>query len=114
MSKSNLTDKQAMFCKEYLIDLNATQAAIRAGYSEDSSYSIGSENMSKPELQAEVQRLMAKRSKKVEITADYVLGNIKSIGEHCMDKKNYRESGALKAQELMGKHIKLFGDVNRM
>lgn len=49
---SSLTPKQERFVKEYLIDLNATQAAIRAGYSEKTAYSIGHENLSKPEIQA--------------------------------------------------------------
>ena len=47
-----LTAKQERFCEEYLIDLNATQAAIRAGYSVESAGSIGSENLTKPEIRA--------------------------------------------------------------
>ena len=46
-----MTEKQKLFCEEYLIDLNATQAALRAGYSEKTAYSIGNENLKKPESQ---------------------------------------------------------------
>lgn len=53
-----LTDKQKRFCEEYIIDCNATQAAIRAGYSEKTAYSIGNENLKKPELQNYIAELM--------------------------------------------------------
>ncbi len=73
MAKSKLTAKQVRFCEEYLIDLNATQAAIRAGYSVESAGSIGSENLSKPEIRARVETAMAERSKRTGITSDRVL-----------------------------------------
>lgn len=76
---SKLTDKQALFCKEYIIDLNATQAALRAGYSENTARFIGCENLSKPNIQDEIARLMAKRSEKVELTANDVLQEIKDL-----------------------------------
>ena len=57
-----LTAKQERFCEEYLIDLNATQAAIRAGYSVESAGSIGSENLTKPEIRARIDTAMAERS----------------------------------------------------
>ncbi len=52
---SKLTNKQKRFIEEYLIDLNATKASIRAGYSEKTAYSIGNENLSKPEIQEAIQ-----------------------------------------------------------
>jgi phage terminase small subunit len=61
------------FCLEYLIDLNGTQAAIRAGYSERSAYSIGQENLKKPEIQLEIARLQREREERTEINADKVL-----------------------------------------
>jgi phage terminase small subunit len=73
MATSKLTDKQKRFCEEYIIDLNATQAAIRAGYSKKTAYSIGVENLRKPEIQVEIQRLMDERSRRTEITADQVV-----------------------------------------
>jgi phage terminase small subunit len=68
-----LTPKQEMFVKEYLVDLNATQAALRAGYSEKTANRIGAENLSKPVIQSRIQELMNKRAEKTEITADAVL-----------------------------------------
>lgn len=59
----NLTEKQKIFCREYIYDWNATRAAKTAGYSEDTAYSIGSENLKKPEIQsylAEIQRDLEK------------------------------------------------------
>jgi phage terminase small subunit len=96
-----LTDKQIRFCEEYLIDLNATQAAIRAGYSEDTARSIGSENLTKPDIQGKIAELMAERSKRTEITADMVLKEFWSIAQD--DIKNYLkfysdESGAVKVE----------------
>lgn len=74
---SKLTEKQLMFCKEYLIDLNATQSAIRAGYSEKTAIVIGSENLAKPNIQAKIQEFMSKRSEKIQITSDDVLRRLK-------------------------------------
>ena len=75
-----LTAKQQRFVEEYLIDLNATQAAIRAGYSEKTAYSIGEENLRKPEISFEIQKAMDRRSKRTEITADRVLQEYAKIG----------------------------------
>jgi phage terminase small subunit len=75
-----LTDKQELFAKEYIVDLNATQAAIRAGYSEKTAKSIGQENLTKPDLQQYIQQLMDERSKRVEITADMVLREYAKLG----------------------------------
>ncbi|MNV48266.1 Terminase small subunit [compost metagenome] len=68
-----LTAKQKLFVKEYLVDLNATQAAIRAGYSAKTAGSVGQENLTKPEIQIAIQRAMNKRAAKVEITAEMVM-----------------------------------------
>lgn len=68
-----MTNKQKRFCKEYLIDLNATQAAIRAGYSPDTAGSIGAENLTKPEIQREVARDMAERSRRTGVNAERVV-----------------------------------------
>jgi phage terminase small subunit len=70
---SKLTDKQEMFCREYLIDLNATQAAIRAGYKEDNAKQTAYENLAKPYLQERIAELKAKRVAQVDIDAAYVL-----------------------------------------
>lgn len=75
-----LTAKQEMFAKEYIVDLNAAQAAIRAGYSERTAKQIGQENLTKPDLQKYIQDLMDERSKRVEITADMVLREYAKLG----------------------------------
>ena len=77
--KLKLTKKQEMFCKEYLIDLNATQAAIRAGYSEKTAREIGCENLTKPNVQEYLSKEIEKRSNRLEITADKVLQEIAKL-----------------------------------
>ena len=78
--ESELTAKQRSFVREYLIDLNATQAAIRAGYSEDTAGAIGFENLNKPKIQSAIQAAMDLRAKRTEITADRVLAELAKIG----------------------------------
>ena len=73
-----LTDKQEMFCKEYLIDLNATQAAIRAGYSKKTAHSIGNENLIKPEIEARIAELKESRANRIEMDSDGVLKELKN------------------------------------
>ena len=68
-----LNPKQARFCDEYLVDLNATQAAIRAGYSQKTAGEIGYELLKKPEVQARIAELQAARAKRMEVTQDQVL-----------------------------------------
>jgi len=77
--KSKLTDKQERFCQEYMIDLNATQAAIRAGYSKKTAQAISTENLSKPLIQARIQELKSKISDKAEITAVEILKELKNF-----------------------------------
>lgn len=61
-SIANLTDKQKRFCEEYLIDLNATQAAVRAGYSAKTANRIGTENLSKLDIQNYLSELQKNQS----------------------------------------------------
>ena len=68
-----LNKKQQQFVDEYLIDLNATQAAIRAGYSVHTAKEIGSENLSKPNIQEAVAKAMAERSKRTGISQDRIV-----------------------------------------
>lgn len=77
-----LTPKQELFVKEYLIDLNATQAALRAGYSEKTARQIGQENLSKPAIMQEIQKNMNVRAERVEISADRVLQELGAIAFH--------------------------------
>lgn len=80
MAKAKLTAKQQAFCREYLVDLNATQAAIRAGYSEKTAYAIGKENLRKPLIAAAVQAAMDARAERTEITSDAVLKELAKLG----------------------------------
>lgn len=76
---ARLTAKQKRFIDEYLIDLNATQAAIRAGYSTDSAKEIGSQNLAKPNIQIQIDKAMAERSKRTGISQDRVLQELARI-----------------------------------
>lgn len=100
-----LTPKQQVFVAEYLKDLNATQAAVRAGYSAKTAYSIGEENLKKPVIASAIQEAMDKRAERTEITQDYVLRGIQEITEAT---RTSRPDTALKGYELLGKHLKLF------
>ena len=68
-----LTPKQARFVDEYLVDLNATQAAIRAGYSSKRADAMGHENLRKPEIAAALKERMDKRAERTQIDADWIL-----------------------------------------
>lgn len=81
MTDEKLTDLQEQFCREYLVDLNATQAAKRAGYSEQSARQQGSENLSKPAIQERIEALMQERSRRVEVTSDLVLSELLLIAK---------------------------------
>jgi phage terminase small subunit len=74
-----LTAKQRRFVEEYLIDLNGTQAAIRAGYSSRTARAIGSENLTKPDIQAAIERAMADRGARTGLTAELVLAEVALI-----------------------------------
>ncbi len=128
-----LTDKQQRFVDEYLIDLNATQAAIRAGYSEKTAQQMGSENLSKPVIQEAIEKAQAERSERTEVTQDYVIKTIVETIERCSQAKQvYDKSGepvmtetpdgdlapayrydatnVLKGAEMLGKHLGMFTD----
>jgi len=93
--KKKMTPKQEMFVKEYLIDLNATKAARRAGYSKKTAEVIGHENLRKPQIQKEIQKAMDKRSRRLEISADRVLQERARIAFFDI-RKLYNEDGSLK------------------
>lgn len=81
-----LTPKQKRFVDEFLIDLNATQAAIRAGYSEKTAGSIGSENLTKPEILDALSRAKAERCARTEITKDLVVQELYETYKICSVK----------------------------
>lgn len=74
-----MTEKQKLFCEEYLIDLNATQAALRAGYSEKTAYSIGNENLKKPEIQEYIQKRLKEKEDALIAKQDEVLKTLTAV-----------------------------------
>ncbi len=113
-----LTGKQLMFVNEYLIDLNATQAAIRAGYSKKTAGQIGDENLKKPQISQMIDLLKEKRIQKVQVDAQWVLEKSIQLHDRCaqeaqvLDKDGsptgeykFEHTGVAKALELIGKHV---------
>ena len=76
---AKLTEKQKRFVAEYLVDLNATQAAIRAGYSPKTANRIGSQNLSKVDVQAEIEKRRATLRNKLEITQEKVIEELAAV-----------------------------------
>ena len=122
---AKLTAKQQRFCDEYLIDLNATQAAIRAGYSKKTAYAIGEQNLKKLELKKYIEDRMAEKEKALIADQDEVLkyltavlrGSSKAsvlarddIGADRVIEKPPDEKERLKAAELLGKRYGLYTD----
>lgn len=102
ISFDRMTDKQQMFCIEYLKDLNATQAAIRAGYSERTAKQMGTENLAKPIIAEYIEAKKAERSKAVQIDAEWLLRELTVQYMKAQDAD--KDSAALRALELIGKH----------
>ncbi len=128
-----MTPKQQRFVHEYLIDLNATQAATRAGYSAKTANEQGSRLLANVSVKAAVQAAMEARSERTGITQDYVLGTIKETIERCsqatpvLDRKGepvyvetpsgdtvpaytFDSNAVLRGCELLGRHLKMFTD----
>ena len=123
--ETKLTPKQQRFCDEYLIDLNATQAAIRAGYSEKTAYRTGADNLKKPQIRAFIDERMAEKESKLIADQDEVLkyltavlrGDSKAhvlarneLGAEDVVEKPPDEKERLKAAELLGKRYGLYTD----
>jgi phage terminase small subunit len=79
MAIRTLTPKQQLFCLEYIVDLNATQAAIRAGYRPHRAHVTGSKLASISLVRAEINRLMAERRERTEVNADQVIRELSRI-----------------------------------
>lgn len=124
----SLKDKQEIFCQEYMIDLNATQAAIRAGYSKKTASVQGSRLLTNVNVLTRIEELKKERSEKLHLDADWVLRRLMQISDRCMQQEpvlefDYEEKklvetgeykfdsvGANKATELIGKHLGMFKD----
>lgn len=123
MPREGLTAKQQRFVEEYLIDLNATQAAIRSGYSEKTAQEQSSRLLSKAIISEAVNAAQSKKSDSLGITTDWILDGLKTNFERAMqavevlDRKGnptgeyeYQGSVANRALELLGKHRGMFSD----
>ena len=105
-----MTAKQKRFVEEYLIDLNATQAAIRAGYAEKSASVEGARLLANAKVAVAVAAAQAERSERTEITQDYVLALIVDTAERCKQNAEYNPAAVLKGAELLGRHLAMFTD----
>ncbi len=103
--EKKLTLKQQRFITEYIKTGNGTQSAITAGYSKHTANEIAAENLAKPSIKLKIEKVMSEEAKKLGITAEYVLSNIKQIAENESEKVIPTK---LKANELLGRHLKLF------
>ena len=116
--KRRLTLKQVAFVQEYLVDFNATQAVIRAGYSPRSAKQIGHELLDNTLLRQALQVALEKRRKKTEIDAQYIREGLKDNFERAMQHKpavdeqgqpvgEYRYEGSVanRSLELLGRHV---------
>ncbi|MEI8033733.1 MAG: terminase small subunit [Chlorobiaceae bacterium] len=103
-----LTPKQEMFCREYLVDLNGTQAAIRAGYSAKTAHPQAARALSNVTVKSRIDALKAEREAVVGITAEYVLRGIKETTEEA--RASGEKAVALKGYELLGRHLVMFTD----
>lgn len=101
----SLTPKQQRFVDEYLVDLNATQAAIRASYSRKTAGQIGDELLKKPEIAEAIQSAIRIRAQRVEITQDYVLTTIVETIERCKALTGFNPGSVLKGSEMLAKHL---------
>ena len=104
----SLTAKQARFVEEYLIDLNATQAAIRAGYSARNADKIGPELLGKTRVAAAIQDAKETRSERTGITQDEVIQGLKK--EATLDGEGSSHSARVAAWAHLGKHLGIFTD----
>lgn len=106
-----LTAKQKAFVQEYLVDLNATQAAIRAGYSKRSAYSTGQRMLKNDEVQKAIQKAQKRREERTEVTQDYVIAKLREIVEKDASDgpdSELKYANKIRALELLGKHTGAF------
>lgn len=97
-----LTPKQERFCQEYLVDLNATQAAIRSGYSQKTAYSIGQENLNKPEIKNKIEELQKEIQNKIEWTREQSIKVLAKIASSQQSKDNDRINAVKVLNDMAG------------
>ena len=121
-----LNEKQKQFCEEYIIDLNGTQAAIRAGYSEKTANRIASELLSKLDIREYICELKNKRSERVKYSQDELMRDILEVKNRCLqanpvlDKEGnetgiwkFDSNGANKALDMLAKHVGFYETDNK-
>lgn len=111
-----LTPKQARFVEEYKVDLNATQAAIRAGYSRKTAYSMGQRLLKNAEIQKAIKAAQDECARRTAITQDYVLKKLREIADQSASDapySNLKYANKLRALELLGKHLGVFEEKGR-
>ena len=128
MTTKTLSPKQQRFVEEYLIDLNATRAAIRAGYSKKTARAIASENLAKPNIQEAVAKAKRGRSDATKVNAEWVLKQAVELHQRCMqeirpvrnpmtreqvyddnghDLFTFNAAAANRSLEIIGKHVEV-------
>lgn len=121
-----LNEKQKQFCEEYIIDLNGTQAAIRAGYSKKTARAIANELLTKLDIQEYICELKNKRSERVKYSQDELMRDILEVKNRCMqanpvlDKEGnetgiwkFDSNGANKALDMLAKHVGFYETDNK-
>lgn len=110
-----LNERQKQFCEEYIVDLNATQAAIRAGYSEKTAASTAARLLRNVKVQKYIAQLQAERGQRLQVTQDDVIREICDIALLPLDDDNVlsgivKVKDKVKALELLGRHFGAFVD----
>jgi phage terminase small subunit len=126
MTERKLTPKQERFCLEYLRDLNATQAAARAGYSKKTANEQGARLLVNVNISEEIKRLKAERVDRIHLDNGWVVKRLIQITNRCMQAEEIKDkegeptgiykfdaSAAVRAVELIGKHIGFFETDNK-
>ena len=121
-----LNEKQKQFCEEYIIDLNGTQAAIRAGYSKKTARAIANELLTKLDIQKYIQEIKNERSERVKYSQDELMRDILEVKNRCMqanpvlDKEGnetgiwkFDSNGANKALDMLAKHVGFYETDNK-
>ena len=121
-----LNEKQKQFCEEYIIDLNGTQAAIRAGYSKKTARAIANELLTKLDIQEYICKLKNKRSERVKYSQDELMRDILEVKNRCLqanpvlDKEGnetgiwkFDSNGVNKALDMLAKHVGFYETDNK-
>lgn len=107
---ASLTPKQARFVEEYLCDLNATQAAIRAGYSARAAKQRGAQLLARPTIADAVAQRQTARAERVQVDQDYVIGKLRMVVDRCTTPATFDGKAATSALGLLARHLGMLKD----